>query len=386
MPKLLKNEADKECGEEDSIEVARRLTIKNCVVFLNLKSPEKIGNFSLSSQSRVIIDGARRDRAIWAGDLFASGPAALKYLKAGDEIWRNSLLAIGVKQYKDGRLPACLSTRLHYRHNSRFFESYGMWWILSAHEYLERTGDADFKAVFVPILEKTMSYFNTRVGKDFIFKASWPNFYWNCLILRPPDSALINALFYQVLKVADSFGLENPVRPEQFKERFNERFWNNEKSAFMDELSSEAIFLDVNALSILFGLVKEEYIERLFKNLEKFEGDYGPNSYLGRPRTIAGISWHQNLVSPFVAYLYVKALEKAGYPKRAAKIFKQTLEAGLEAVQKYGSSPSTIPEFWKNDGRVATKPATGRKQFRVDYCHGWGTFGDFHPVSWGRLK
>ena len=135
---------------------------------LILEKPVDVYGIELIDGMKIIVDGEYRDGALWAGDYYADGPAAYRYLDGGARIWRNSLLAIASRQYASGKLPSCVSTKLKYRTLSPFIESYNFWWILTADEYIKKTNDQDFREVFIKVLEDVVKYFGPKVDKDFL--------------------------------------------------------------------------------------------------------------------------------------------------------------------------------------------------------------------------
>ena len=357
------------------IEKARKQTLIQCLKPLDLDFFEDKKGFISSSVPQVIASGQGKNKTLWAADIFVSGPAAFHYLKEGASLWRNSLLAIGKRQYSNGKIPACISLNMEYQPASPYFDTYGMWWILSANDYLEKTNDTEFESIFLPILRKAFDYYLAKTEKDLLITSSFPNFYWNWSILRPRKSALINALFYEVLKVAGKFGLEGDIREEDFKECFNEYFWHRREGAFAENLFPKTLFLDSNSLSIIFDLAREEFLEEIIEKLDSLEGNFGPLSHKG---DFFGINdRHKEIVSPFSAYLYVLALKKVGLEEKAEFVFKKTISSGLGIAREYGKK--TIPEFWGNNGRIGPGVSLDREgTLPVNLCHGWGSFGDLN--------
>ena len=357
----------------DDINVARKLTIAKCIFPAKLINSKNISGIDFSPKSNFIVDGEYRDRAIWAADLFISGPSAFEYLENGSVFWKNSLLAISAKQYSNGKLPACVSLDLKYRPLSPFFDTYGMWWVLSAYDYLNRTKDLHFKSVFLQVFKKAFNYYLARLDKDNFFVSKFPDFHWNWTVLRPRKSVIVNALFYRVQEIANEFNLNPRVDLSKFKEKFNEYFWNDNANAYIDNPKSKTIFLDGNAISIIFGLADRDHTKMIFETLRNMESEFGSISYIGKPTTIS--SWHKDLICPFSTYLYVRSLLKEGFRKKAKENYINTLVTGLNIARNYNEN--TIPEFWKNNGKLGAEPALDqRSKLSISLCHGWSTFGD----------
>lgn len=359
----------------EKIEGICRATLERCVFPLKLKEEVKIGNFVLKDGMKVLVDGEYRDEALWAGDYYSSGPASYKYLGDEGEIWRNSLLAIATKQYPSGRLPSVVSTQLKYRFTfpSIYIDSYNFWWVLTANEYIKKTGDKDFTEVFKTALGGVIKYFSPKVDTDSLIVMNWPNIDWNWMVFRPRKSVLSNALWYKVLTLAEEYGVYHLVARTKMKQSFNNHFWKDNLEAYAD---NGTIFLDANSLAILFELADEKRSKILHTTLEKTIGEFGPVSYLGNPFAITGR--YKDLVCPFAAYVYVKALEFSGRERKAGEVFEKTMNGALGIHHKYNSG--SLPEFWKSNGELGESPAIPfikNKTFAVSLCHAWATFGDY---------
>ena len=355
------------------IEKARKATIERCVVNLN-QEKVKVGDFILNKNSKVIVDWEIRDRVVWSGDLFTSGPAAAKYLKDGLLYWRNSLLLTTSKIYKSGKLPACVSLKGKYRFLSYFFDTYGMWWIISADGYLKRTKDKKFRKFFRQILSSVIGFYLKNVGKKLIYKTGRINFYSNWTVFRPRENVLTNVLLFKCLQIYEDHGFRSPFSLSDYKKAINQRFWNRKESLYFDNEQRGLAFLDGNSLCLMFSLATKKRKVKLIDSLKKFDTPFGPKAYIGNPRSIT--SYHKNIVSPFIAYVYALALTRVGHQKKARIIVQKTILSGLNLSKKFGQV--TIPEFWKINGELGARAVTSNRfKYGRSLCHAWSTFGDY---------
>lgn len=356
------------------VDKIRKTTITRCIAGLDGGIGKKYGMYQLYPGSQVIIDGQIRDRAIWVMDLYSSGPAALKYLKDGARIWKNSLVAIASKQYVSGKIPSCVSLSVNYRFLSPFSDDYSLWWIIIADEYIERTGDLDFRNYFIGVVKKALVYHLARVNKHGIYTSSYINYDWNWTILRPKIAAYTNAIFYRVLQIVSKYSLvHSPTDFNAFKIKYSKLFWNPKLDAFVDT-GSQTINLHTNAAAILFHLADENQQTKILGTLEKFNTPYGPRSYIGKS-PFSPFGWHDNIICPLPAYLYAKALLSCNRNAEAKEVVTATILAGFTIAQKYGGD--CVPEFWKDNGDLGYAPATNSLRFfTVSLCHSWGAFGD----------
>ncbi len=112
----------------------------------------------------VIWDGCRRDREVWVGDLRPSA-LALYALTSNASAVRTSLRLIAERRFEDGLIPASASSR------QVFFE-YALWWIITVWEYYWHTGDREFVAEMMPVLQGQLEWLERHVTPDRLLEVS----------------------------------------------------------------------------------------------------------------------------------------------------------------------------------------------------------------------
>ena len=98
-------------------------------------------NFTTDGTS-VLIDGAKRDRLVWPGDIAISGPSIFVSTNSLDSI-RNGIDSLFVLQAADGRLPwagAGFTTATRFS----FSFTYHLYTLLDLYYYVTYTGDTDY--------------------------------------------------------------------------------------------------------------------------------------------------------------------------------------------------------------------------------------------------
>ena len=112
---------------------------------LNTVRPDQGG---LSGKERigvgdwVIIDGAKRDRLVWSGDLQIANRVV--YATSGKyEFARNSLESLAKDQFKTGGYPACSVADIGKQVADDFLE-YTIWQVINSYDYYFYSGDKDF--------------------------------------------------------------------------------------------------------------------------------------------------------------------------------------------------------------------------------------------------
>ena len=108
----------------------------------------------------MLVDGAKRDRLIWNGDLAITSRIAA--VSTGDwQAVRDSLRSIAATQRADGYLSGCSPNGLGGPACQNFLE-YHLWWLTAVEEYHLYTGDDAFVRELWPVVRKAMDYLEQR--------------------------------------------------------------------------------------------------------------------------------------------------------------------------------------------------------------------------------
>ena len=109
-----------------------------------------------------VLDGAKRDRAIWSGDLKIEGQGIADTLGSnGDNYVKQSLLTLITSSQQGGGLNADTLFR-----TGPYSNSYSSWTLDAATTYYRNTGDTAFARQILPWLEGQLAYDATLTGPD----------------------------------------------------------------------------------------------------------------------------------------------------------------------------------------------------------------------------
>lgn len=131
--------------------------------------------------NRVYVDGAKRDRMVWLGDVGNQGLAAYYSHQEGTRIMRDTLAMFGCQQYPSGYLPMFSQIYITcdplnpgppdgpvpidgiepLEEIGRLGE-YTAWWVIGLADYYEFTADEAFVKAMLPVARRTMDYFESR--------------------------------------------------------------------------------------------------------------------------------------------------------------------------------------------------------------------------------
>lgn len=258
---------------------------------------------------RVLVDGPRRDREVWVGDLV---PEVLTWMYIfGDKtVIRNSINVIFARMTDDGYIPACsISWQTYYE--------YSAWFICVFYNYILLTGDMEFLEKNYSSLLKIMDYLKKVIGKDGAFclekQQTWA---WTMQRKgRVTSSNCVLVYSYRCMAYMSRW-IGEEVQAETFERKadelahliFEEGF-DKSRAAFYDILSeSERYSLDANAYAILFEICPVQYRERTLQSMkELFRDKYG--AVLMNPKELEdGRNWlHNDQIWPFLVGFEIEA-------------------------------------------------------------------------------
>lgn len=92
--------------------------------------------------SSVLVDGAKRDRLVWPGDIFISGPSIFVSTNDLNGI-RNGIDSLMVLQQPDGRLPWA-GVPFTSPEKFQFSFTYHLYTLLDLYDYYIFTGDIEY--------------------------------------------------------------------------------------------------------------------------------------------------------------------------------------------------------------------------------------------------
>jgi alpha-L-rhamnosidase len=374
----------------------------------------------------VIWDGCRRDREVWVGDLRPSA-LALYSLSSDASAVRTSLRLIAERRFSDGLIPASASSR------QVFFE-YALWWIITLWEYYWHTGDREFVAAMMPVLQGQLEWLERHVTPDRLLEVSntWSYTLPRAGVLSGANMVLAHALECAACLMAlDSQEKENtphlsplpqgerksvealpplpqgerksvealPPLPQgervgvRVSSRLREwaghvrklvtaQFYDPALHLFNDRRRAEGwdgrTWEDNNAQAILLDIAPPEAWDGILANLK---------AKLWRQRgavvcdpmfTLEAIQnenrWaHNGVIWPFVNAYEAGAWMKAGHIAEGLDLLKRFTGACADA------GTDTIWEMLYPDGRI---PASPDNRYLLSMCHAWGATGNYYLMRY----
>ena len=315
-----------------------------------------------------VLDGAKRDRAIWSSDLGIEGQGIADTLGTnGNDYVKQSLLTLITSSPQDGGLNADTLGR-----TGPYSNSYSSWTLDAATEYYRNTGDTAFAKQVLPWLEGQLPYDATLTnGSGLIVTGAsisttsggydW-DFYdgaktgvvtaYNALYYRAlQDVAYIEAALGNTAKAAAYTQTANQVR-----NAINASLLNPATGTYyLSESDHSTLAQDANALAVLFGIAPSADIPRILNSLKSLWGPHGSEPYSG--------TTYSNLISPFITAFEVEADYLAGDTSDAEQLLHLTWDQMIDP-----RNPFYTGTMWENIGPDGT--AT---EARTSLAHGWAS-------------
>jgi hypothetical protein len=324
----------------------------------------------------LIVDGAKRDRVVWGGDLSVAGPTVY-YSTATDDYLRNSLLLLGTYQQANGEVGSDVppSTPLGTFPANDSYDgyaystSYSIYYVVNLADYYLYTGDQAFVQQQWPIVQRELSFNAQSVDRDGLLVTNSSN----GLDWHPYDGPLtgavteFNVLYYRALiegsLMAKAIGQSDAEalyerRALAVKAAINANLFNSLTGVY--DISSTrrgTLAQDANALAVLYGVAPADRILAILATLKS--GLWTRNG----PLAFSADSGFAAYISPFASDMELRARFQA-----------DDVEDALQLIYNlWGLMARRGPNFSGADWEaLATDGTPGFGAF-TSLAHGWSS-------------
>jgi alpha-L-rhamnosidase len=315
-----------------------------------------------------VLDGAKRDRAIWSGDLKIEGQGIADTLGTnGDDYVKQSLLTLITSSTQGGGLNADTLFR-----TGPYSNSYSSWTLDAATTYYRNTGDTAFARQVLPWLEGQLSYDSTLAdGSGLIVTGaaiSTTNGGYDWDFYDGAKTGVVTAfndLYYQALRDVASIetSLGDTAKAAAYtqtaghvRDAINANLLNPATGTYYLSESDHSTFAqDANALSVLFGIAPAGRVPGILGALKTLWGPHGSEPFSG--------TTYSNLISPYITAYEVEADYLAGDTADAERLIHLTWDQMIDP-----GNPFFTGTMWENIGPDGT--AT---EARTSLAHGWAS-------------
>ncbi|BBA96612.1 putative alpha-L-rhamnosidase [Actinacidiphila reveromycinica] len=306
----------------------------------------------------VLVDGAKRDRTVWPGDLGIS--VLTDYVSLGDmRTVRDSLQTLYNHQAGNGALPYA-GPAVDFIGNS---DTYHLWTLIGTASYLQFTGDTAWATGIYPRYKAALDYVTAKIDGDGLLdvtaSADWAR--------TDSDGKNIeaNAIMYRALVTAGPLARaagdtatasDSTARAAALKSAVEAAgYWDGGAGLYRDKPGSTLYPQDGNALAVWFGLVPDA--DRAAAVSKALGARWTPVGALTPEKSAQS-------VHPFPGGMEVHAHFAAGRDSTALDLVRREWGYMLDAPQ---GTASTFWEGYRTDG---SSDYTGSY---MSAAHGWST-------------
>jgi alpha-L-rhamnosidase len=320
----------------------------------------------------LILDGAKRDRAVWEGDLSVSGPTLL-YSSDAAEYLKDSLLLLGSYQLSSGfvegvQVPSTPvnTSGLIPGTTASYSATYSMYFVTNLATYYEYTGDDAFVQQEFPIVQRELAWNAAQVnGQGLFVTTPADGDTWNIETLTGAETD-VNALYYEALidgaklAAADNqatLAAQYRGQAAALRTAINTNLWDPRLGAY-DASTSDRGFVsqDANALPVLYGVARRAWVPAILATMTTtLATPYGDE----RVQSPAPAGYAED-ISPFMGSADLWARFASG----------DTSDAMALLTNEWGYMDSTDPggTDWERFDPDGTVDGGG-----TSWAHGWST-------------
>lgn len=320
-------------------------------------------NGTLSNGTTVIVDGAKRDRAVWPGDMGVAVPST--FVSTGDLMSvRNALQVMYDYQNPTGAFPEAGPPLLQ-----QGSDTYHMWTMIGTYNYILYTNDLTFVQPLWPKYISAMEYVLGKVDSSGLMNvtgirdwARWQQGFHN---------TEANMILYHTLVTGSRLAT-------WLNDSSSATIWTNEASNLADSINTLTYDLvagayrdndtattlhpqDANSLSLLFDVVQTNVSAAIATSLLKNWTPIGPTT----PEL-------PNNISPFISSFELLGRLRIRDTSRALDLLR-TLWGWV--INNPLSTESTLIEGYLTNGSFSYRSDRGYDydESYVSHAHGWST-------------
>ncbi|KAL9064123.1 MAG: hypothetical protein Q9157_007945 [Trypethelium eluteriae] len=323
-------------------------------------------NGTLGNGSTIIVDGAKRDRAVWPGDMGVAVPST--FVSIGDlESVKNALQVMYNYQNGDGSFPEAGPPLLQ-----QGSDTYHMWTMIGTYNYVFYTNDTAFLQQNWAGYTRAMNYIYAKVlspgllnvtgTRDWArWQQGWNNSEANMILYRTLTTGSSLATW-----VGDTTNLSSTYasRAAALQTAITTYCWDPTTSTFKDNATDTTLHpQDANSMSILFSVLDANSTAAQSVS-SALTQNWGP---------IGAVSPElPNNISPFISSFEIQAHLASGNPQRALDLIRRSWGWYLNNPN---GSQSTVIEGYLFNGSFGYRNSRGYDydSSYVSHSHGWSS-------------
>jgi Bacterial alpha-L-rhamnosidase 6 hairpin glycosidase domain len=305
--------------------------------------------------SEVLVDGAKRDRTVWPGDMGISVPTA--YVSTDDlTAVRNSLTTLYAGQQADGELPYAGPEVNFYGS-----DTYHLWTMIGTYNYYLDSGDTSWLNGIWPQYQLAMNYITAKIDANGLLDVTGTSDWARSD--QGGENIEANALLYEVLTSGaalaqaegdGSLASSYASQAASLKTQINALLWDASTGAYKDNPTSTLHPQDGNSLALWYGIPSSAQAQSIVSYLKTDWNSIG-----------AQTPEFGDNISPFAGSMEVYALFAAGDDTDALNLIRT--EWGYMLQSPIGTNST----FWEGMSNTGTLSAYNGSY--TSLAHGWST-------------
>ena len=321
----------------------------------------------------VILDGGKRDRTVWSGDLLVQIPNVF-YTTGAEEYVRGSIELLNGYQEPTGqsaaRVPPLMPLATAPQHGQTYSAAYSMHQVINVGLHYLHTGDVDFVRAQWPAVTRQLAYDLSLLDERGLIVTDESNgLDWDWYD-GPKTGAVsaYNITGYQTLlhaaQLATAIDEHDEAaalrqRADRLRQAINTHLYDPDKHLYvLTDTRRDAFAQDANALAVATGIVPEGESVAVLQSLETVL----PHTGFGFS-PFSDTAGFRTDISPYVSGTHLTALFEAGLTDRAFDLTRQLWGHMSTAPQH---AVGTAWELVATDG----SPGFGAT---TSLAHGWAS-------------
>lgn len=324
-------------------------------------------NGSLSNGTTVIVDGAKRDRAVWPGDMGIAVPSSFVSLGNDLDSVKNALQTMYDHQNSDGSFPEAGPPLLQ-----QGSDTYHMWTMIGTYNYVLYTNDTTFLGMNWPKYEHAMEYVYGKVLQPLGLLNVTGTRDW-ARVATGGNSTEANMILYRTLMTGadlatwlDMSDLSTTYldRAKTLATNIVQHTYDPGYGAFKDNATNTTLHpQDANSMALLFGVVQPN--TSMANSISNRLTDNWTPIGAASPEL-------PNNISPFISSFEIQAHLTIGATNRALDLIRRSW--GWYLSNPNGTQ-STVIEGYLTNGSFAYRNYRGYDYDAsyVSHSHGWSS-------------
>ncbi|EJD39434.1 glycoside hydrolase family 78 protein [Auricularia subglabra TFB-10046 SS5] len=329
-----------------------------------VRSPGWANNATLGVAGPIIVDGAKRDRAVWPGDMGIAVPT--QFVSTNDLIATKNALAtmFAAMNPVTGALPESGPPL-----SQLDSDTYHMWTLVGTRNYFLYSGDSEWLSTVWSNYTKAIQFVTRKVDSSGLMNVTglrdWAR------LGGGGHNAEGNAILYKVLTDAADLATHTnqpelatsyAANASALKAVFNSVFWDDAQGMYRDNASTTLCPQDANSFAVLFNLTTSlAKAQRVSAGLTRNWNELGPVA----PEL-------PDTISPFISGFELQAHFEAGNDETAMELLRR--EWGYMLYTNI-SVQSTLLEGFTANGSLSYRSYRGYNYdpAYTSHAHGWSS-------------